>query len=100
MFLPQLCLLSLSLSLFREKDEDWHLDIQDDVLDELSKFGSIVHIHVDKNSQQVGSVCLHCELSKNTLFDKILFYSKFSGKCVREMRHTGCRCGCFKNYAR
>ena len=37
----------------REKDQDWHLDIQDDVLDELSKFGSIVHIHVDQASVQV-----------------------------------------------
>ena len=38
----------------REKDQDWHLDIHsDDVLDELSKFGGIVHIHVDQTSVQV-----------------------------------------------
>lgn len=43
----------------KEKEEDWHLDIQDDVLDELSKFGSIVHIHVDKNSPQ-GNVYVKC----------------------------------------
>eukprot|EP00128_Syssomonas_multiformis_P012754 Colp12_sorted_trinity150504_noHs@19022 len=34
-----------------ETQPNWHLDIQDDVLDECSqKFGDVVHIYVDKNS--------------------------------------------------
>lgn len=58
--LPTPCLMICNMfDPTKEKDEDWHLDIQDDVLDELSKFGSIVHIHVDKNSQQ-GSVYVKC----------------------------------------
>lgn len=41
------------MSCFREKEDGWELDIRDDVLEECSKFGPIVHIHVDKNSPQV-----------------------------------------------
>ena len=37
----------------REKDPDWDADIQDDVLEECTKYGHVFHIHVDKNSNQV-----------------------------------------------
>ncbi|CAB4009583.1 RNA-binding 39-like isoform X4 [Paramuricea clavata] len=53
--LPTPCLMiSNMFDPTKEKDHDWHLDIQDDVLDELSKFGGIIHIHVDQTSVQVG----------------------------------------------
>ena len=37
----------------REKDPDWDADIQDDVLEECTKYGYVYHIHVDKASNQV-----------------------------------------------
>lgn len=43
----------------KEKEEGWDMDIRDDVLDECSKFGPIVHIHVDKASPQ-GIVYVKC----------------------------------------
>lgn len=58
--LPTPCLMiSNMFDPTREKDHDWHLDIQDDVLDELSKFGGIIHIHVDQTSVQ-GNVYVKC----------------------------------------
>ncbi|XP_046842316.1 RNA-binding protein 39-like [Xenia sp. Carnegie-2017] len=58
--LPTPCLMiSNMFDPSKEQDKDWHLDIQDDVLDELSKLGGIVHIHVDQTSMQ-GNVYLKC----------------------------------------
>ena len=34
-----------------EQDPHWDSDIQDDVLEECNKYGSVVHIYVDKNSK-------------------------------------------------
>lgn len=34
-----------------ESDPHWELDIRDDVLEECSKYGSVVHIYVDKSSK-------------------------------------------------
>lgn len=33
-----------------ETDENWELDIQEEVLEECSKYGPVMHIFVDKNS--------------------------------------------------
>lgn len=41
---------------FRETEPDWHLDIQDDVLEECNKYGNVVHIYVDKTSSEVGGI--------------------------------------------
>ena len=46
------------LHLFSENDPGWESDIQDDVLEECAKFGSVLHIHVDKFSQ--GNVFVKC----------------------------------------
>ena len=43
------------LSFNREKDADWDADIQDDVLEECTKYGHVYHIHVDKSSTQVST---------------------------------------------
>jgi len=40
---------------YRETEPDWHLDIQDDVLEECNKYGNVVHIYVDKTSSEVSS---------------------------------------------
>ena len=37
-----------------ETDPHWELDIRDDVLEECSKYGSVVHIYVDKSSKVCG----------------------------------------------
>ena len=37
-----------------ESEQNWDMDIRDDVLDECNKFGDVLHIHVDKTSPQVG----------------------------------------------
>ncbi|KAL4646309.1 RNA-binding protein 39-like isoform X1 [Arapaima gigas] len=42
-----------------EEDPGWDVDIQDDVIEECSKHGGIVHIYVDKNSPQ-GNVYVKC----------------------------------------
>lgn len=34
-----------------ETDPHWELDIRDDVLEECSKYGSVVHLYVDKSSR-------------------------------------------------
>jgi len=36
----------------KEKEDGWDLDIHDDVLEECSKCGQVVHIYVDKNNPQ------------------------------------------------
>ena len=34
---------------FRETEPDWELDIRNDVLEEVTKMGIVVHISIDKN---------------------------------------------------
>eukprot|EP00479_Gromia_sphaerica_P011585 TRINITY_DN577_c0_g1_i2.p1 TRINITY_DN577_c0_g1~~TRINITY_DN577_c0_g1_i2.p1 ORF type:complete len:224 (-),score=42.79 TRINITY_DN577_c0_g1_i2:222-893(-) len=34
-----------------ESEADWELDIQEDVEEECSKFGKVLHVHVDKNTE-------------------------------------------------
>lgn len=36
----------------KEKEDDWDVDIRDDVLEECSKCGQVVHIYVDKQNPQ------------------------------------------------
>ncbi|XP_065915314.1 RNA-binding protein 39-like isoform X2 [Dysidea avara] len=45
---------------YRETEPDWHLDIQDDVLEECNKYGNVVHIYVDKTSSE-GVVFVKCQ---------------------------------------
>lgn len=45
---------------YRETEPDWHLDIQDDVLEECNKYGNVVHIYVDKTSSE-GIVFVKCQ---------------------------------------
>ena len=47
-------IMSLMLADGRETEPDWHLDIQDDVLEECNKYGNVVHIYVDKTSSEVS----------------------------------------------
>lgn len=42
--------------IYRETEPDWHLDIQDDVLEECNKYGNVVHIYVDKTSSEVSII--------------------------------------------
>lgn len=42
----------------REVGENWHLAIQEAILEKCSDNDGIVHIAVDKNSREVGFVCL------------------------------------------
>lgn len=36
--------------IYRETEPNWEKEIAEDVKDECSKFGSILHVHVEKNS--------------------------------------------------
>ena len=45
-------LMNFVFVVFRETEEDWDLDIKEDVEEECTKLGAPpVHIYVDKNSQ-------------------------------------------------
>ncbi|KAM4587579.1 RNA-binding protein 39-like [Odontesthes bonariensis] len=49
-------------NMFNPKSEDapgWEVDIQHDVIDECNKHGGVVHIYVDKNSNE-GNVYVKC----------------------------------------
>lgn len=57
----------------KEKEEDWDIDIRDDVLEECSKAGQVVHIYVDKHNPQgvvyvkasTPDVAIKCSASLN-----------------------------------
>ena len=38
----------------RENEHGWDEDIQNDVLEEISKLGAVVHIHVDSTDPEVS----------------------------------------------
>ena len=40
----------------RESEPGWDEDIKNDVLEEISKLGSVVHIHVDSTDPEVNQV--------------------------------------------
>lgn len=53
-----LCVLKNWCFLFvREVGENWHLAIQEAILEKCSDNDGIVHIAVDKNSREVGFLC-------------------------------------------
>ena len=46
----------------RETDPEWEKDIESETKDECSKYGAVLHVHVDKNSK--ARPCPACPISK------------------------------------
>eukprot|EP00899_Mesostigma_viride_P028498 jgi/Mesvir1/8833/Mv02732-RA.1 len=64
-----------------ETDPEWHLDIQDDVEEECSKYGKILGCHVDKDSQ--GFVYLRFERVEDAVKGKEAMHSRwFAGRTL------------------
>ncbi|KAK1261340.1 Polyadenylate-binding protein RBP47A [Acorus gramineus] len=64
-----------------ETEPDFELDIKDDVQDECSKFGTVQHIHVDKNS--AGHVYLRFDTANSAInAQKALHGRWFAGKMI------------------
>ncbi len=54
---PTQCLLLKNMfDASTQSEPDWEKEVAEDVRDECSKFGEVLHLHVDKNSQ----VMRHC----------------------------------------
>ena len=51
-------MLCVSVCLCSESEPGWENDIREDVLEECSQSGAVLHMHVDKNSQ--GNVYVKC----------------------------------------
>jgi hypothetical protein len=55
--IPTQCLLLKNMfDASMQSEPEWEKEVAEDVKDECSKFGAVLHVHVDKNSQ-VGSIC-------------------------------------------
>ena len=52
------CVYKLCVCVCRENEPGWEVDIREDVLEECSQFGAVLHIYVDKLSQ--GNVYVKC----------------------------------------
>ncbi|KAK1295717.1 Nucleolin 1 [Acorus calamus] len=64
-----------------ETEPDFELDIKDDIQDECSKFGTVKHIHVDKNS--AGHVYLRFDTANSAInAQKALHGRWFAGKMI------------------
>lgn len=51
----------MNVLLCRENEPGWDDDIKNDVLEEVSKLGSVVHIHVDSTDPEVCD-CVYSKL--------------------------------------
>nr|XP_058967640.1 RNA-binding protein 39-like isoform X3 [Pocillopora verrucosa] len=81
--LPTPCIMLLNMfDPTKEKDPDWDADIQDDVLEECTKYGHVYHIHVDKTSTQgvVYVKCSNAEVAASA--SKALHGRWFAGKQI------------------
>ncbi|KAI3875735.1 hypothetical protein MKX03_023658 [Papaver bracteatum] len=64
-----------------ETEPDFDLDIKDDVQDEVSKFGTVKHIFVDKNS--AGHVYLRFETTTSAMSAQCALHGRwFAGKMI------------------
>jgi hypothetical protein len=54
--IPTQCLLLKNMfDASMQSEPEWEKEVAEDVKDECSKFGAVLHVHVDKNSQ-VGPI--------------------------------------------
>lgn len=53
---------------YRETEKDWELDYRNDVLEEVTKLGIVVHISVDTISQEVAKLVFSSYLKCFTHF--------------------------------
>lgn len=65
----------------KETDEDWHLDVQAEFIEEGSKFGPLVHVFVDKTSPYG-----HVYAKYRDVASAIIAQKQFHGRCFGGLR--------------
>lgn len=64
-----------------ETDPDWNLEIRSDVIEECSKYGSVMHVYVDKNSD--GNVYVKCSTLDSAVKSVAALHGRyFAGKMI------------------
>jgi RNA-binding protein 39 len=61
---------------------NWEEDIKDDVIEECTKYGGIVHIHIDKHSPE-GNIYIKCPSISIAISALTSMNGRyFAGKCL------------------
>ena len=77
-------MLCVSVHLCSESEPGWENDIREDVLEECSQSGAVLHIHVDKHSQ--GNVYVKCSTPQVAS----AAFNKLNGRFFAGQYYTAC----------